>query len=302
MRSRLRSAAVSALLAPALLAAAFWLLTRPAGLRPSDLPTRPPDLANGERMFHAGGCASCHGEDLEGGLEMKTPFGTFRAPNISPDSATGIGGWTTLEFANAMGRGIAPDGRHYYPAFPYASYARMRLEDLIDLKSWLDTFDPVANEVAAHDLEFPWSFRRGIGLWKLRYLDSAPVVALEQPTANMERGRYLVEAVGHCGECHTSRDRFGGPIFARWLGGALDPEGEGRVSNITPHADGLADWSEKDIAYYLKSGFTPDFDTVGGSMVDVQENLALLPDEDRAAIAAYLKAVPPVERESRRDE
>ena len=287
---------------PVLLAAAFWLLTRPAGLRQADLPTWSPDLANGERLFHAGGCASCHEENLAGGLEMKTAFGTFRVPNISPDPATGIGAWSYLEFANAMKRGIAPDGRHYYPAFPYASYARMQLEDLVDLKSWLDTFEPIANEVAVHDLKFPWSFRRGIGLWKLRYLDDGPVVAFEAPTDTLERGRYLVEAVGHCGECHTPRDRFGGPLIERWLGGAPALEDEGKVPNITPHDDGLAEWSEKDIAYYLKSGFTPDFDTVGGGMVEVQENLARLPDADRAAIAAYLKSVPPIERVSREEE
>ena len=191
-----------------------------------------------------------------------------------------------------MNRGVSPDGRHYYPAFPYASYTRMHLEDVVDLKAWLDTFDAVNHEVGAHELSFPWSFRRGIGLWKLRYLDAAPVVALEQPAEALQRGQYLVEAVGHCGECHTSRDRFGGPLLAQWLAGAPDPEGEGRVPNITPGGKDTSDWSEKDIAWYLKSGFTPDFDTVGGSMVDVQENLAKLPDEDRAAIAAYLKAIP----------
>lgn len=283
-----------ALALPALLVAAFWLLTRPATLEPDDLPERTPDIANGERLFHAGGCAACHGENLEGGLEMKTAFGTFHVPNISPDIATGIGGWTALDFANAMKRGVSPSGQHYYPSFPYASYARMNLDDVIDLKAWLDTFDAFANPVADHQLEFPWSFRRGIGLWKLRYLDEAPVVSLQQPTETLERGRYLVEAVGHCGECHTSRDRFGGLVLEDWLGGAPEPEGEGRVPNITPSGKDIAEWSEKDIAYYLKSGFTPDFDTVGGAMVDVQENLSKLPEEDRVAMAAYLKVIPPV--------
>lgn len=284
---------------PALLAAAFWALTLPSRIAPEDLPAHTPELANGERLFHAGGCAACHGERLEGGLEMKTAFGTFTVPNISPDPDAGIGGWTTLDFVNAMSRGIAPDGRHYYPAFPYASYTRMDLRDVIDLKAWLDGFEPAADRAAAHDLGFPWNIRRGIGLWKRLYLDPAPVVAFESPSAALERGRYLVESAGHCGECHTPRDRLGGLVPSRWLGGAPDPEGEGRIPNITPHEDGLGEWSEKDIAWYLKSGFKPDYDTVGGSMVEVQENLARLPDEDRAAIAAYLKAIPALPKEDR---
>ena len=119
-------------------------------------------------------------------------------------------------------------------------------------------------------------------------------VLTEAPTPELERGRYLVEALGHCGECHTPRDRFGGPETGSWLAGAPEPAGEGKVPNITPHESALGGWSARDIAYYLETGFTPDFDTVGGSMVEVQENLARLSDADRAAIAAYLKAVAPV--------
>lgn len=286
----MRSALSLAVAALAVTALAFWWLTRPVTLAPGDLPAHRPDPVNGQRLFHAGGCTGCHGERLAGGEEMRTPFGIFRVPNITPDE-TGIGGWSTLDFVNAMNRGVSPDGRHYYPAFPYASYTRMNLADLIDLKAWLDTYESVGNTVGAHTLRFPWNLRRGIGLWKRRYLDSRPVVRLDRPTAELERGRYLVESAGHCGECHTPRDRFGGPVLSRWLAGAPDPEGEGRVPDLTP-GGGLAEWSARDIAWYLKSGFTPDFDTVGGSMVRVQENLARLRDEDRAAIAAYLKALP----------
>jgi mono/diheme cytochrome c family protein len=295
------------LLAAAVLAAlAAWWLSRPQGLAAADLPPHDPDPRNGEALFHAGGCASCHGERLEGGVELVTAFGTFRVPNITPDWETGIGGWSTLNFVNAMKRGVGPDGRHYYPAFPYASYARMTLTDLLDLKAWLDAFAPVAGSVANHDLRFPWSIRRGVGLWKLRYLDEKPVDALAKdgapadarPDAKLERGRYLVESVGHCGECHTARDRFGGLDTARWLAGGPSPEsgsgsdGKGKVPNLTPHENGLAEWSEKQIARYLRTGFTPDYDTVGGAMVKVQENLARLTDGDREAIAAYLKAIP----------
>jgi mono/diheme cytochrome c family protein len=145
--------------------------------------------------------------------------------------------------------------------------------------------------VAPHTLGFPWSIRRGIGAWKRRYLDTEPMPPVASPTP-VERGRRLVEGAGHCGECHTPRDRFGGLIRARWLAGAPNPDGKGRVPNITPGGDDISAWSAADIAYYLESGFTPDFDTVGGPMVAVQENMAKLTDEDRAAIAAYLKALP----------
>lgn len=276
------------------LAAVFAWLTRPQSLRPEELPAHAPNPANGAIVFHAGGCASCHGERLGGGLELKTAYGVFVVPNISPHPTGGIGGWSTLDFVDAMVRGVAPDGSHYYPAFPWSSYARMDLRDVIDLKAWIDTFEPVGGPAGPHELKFPWNIRRGVGLWKQRYLDPAPVVAVDPADAALNRGRYLVEGPGHCGECHTPRDRFGGTDTSRWLGGAPSPDGEGRVPNITPGAAELGSWSVRDIAYYLESGFTPDFDTVGGSMVKVQENMARLPAADREAIARYLKAVPAV--------
>jgi mono/diheme cytochrome c family protein len=270
----------------------FWYLTQPDTIPPGDMPDHDPDPVNGEVIFHAGGCASCHEVDLGGGLEMSTAFGTFRVPNISPDPVTGIGGWNMPDFVNAMMRGVSPDGRHYYPAFPYVSYARMMKGDVMDLKAYLDTLEPVSRIVAGHELRFPWSLQRGIGLWKRRYLDSAPVITSTGLGQAAGRGRYLVEGAGHCAECHTPRDPFGGLVPSRWLAGAPNPDGEGTVPNITPGEDGLGSWTEADIAYYLESGFLPDFDTVGGSMVEVQENMALLPDSDREAIAAYLKSIP----------
>lgn len=273
---------------------AFGWLTQPQTPGPADIPPHDEDLANGERLFHAGGCASCHGEGLAGGLELATPFGIFRVPNISPDPAAGIGEWGSVDFINAMRLGVSPAGQHYYPAFPYTSYAGMSLTDLLDLKAYVDTFPPVSLEVADHDLGFPWSVRRGIGLWKRAYLDAAPVLEVAAGDAVLENGRYLVESVGHCAECHTPRGRLGGLLRSHWLAGGPSLDGEGAVPNITPHADGLADWSQRDIERYLGSGFTPDYDTVGGSMAKVQENLARLPAEDRAAIAAYLKALPPL--------
>lgn len=284
----------------ALLLLVTLMVTRPTGLPPGSLPAHKADTANGERLFHAGGCVSCHASPgtksspptLGGGLGLNTPFGVFRVPNISPDKVHGIGNWTTLDFVNAMHLGVSPDSRHFYPAFPYTSYTHMRFDDLMDLKAYMDTLPAVQTPNQQHVLKFPWNIRAGIGLWKLLNLDSTPIVPVPADDAILVRGRYLVEGPGHCGECHTPRNWSGGLDRSRWLTGAPNPDGEGVVPNITPDKKGLADWSQGDIEYYLKSGFTPEFDTVGGSMVEVQENMALLPAEDRAAIAAYLKAVP----------
>ena len=278
-----------------------WFVTAPESLTSADLPDHTPDPVAGERVFNAGGCASCHAAPdakdearlvLSGGLELKTDFGSFFVPNISPEQNVGIGRWSMAQFATAMIKGTSPDGRHYFPSFPYGSYTRMRMEDVMDLKAYLDTLPASFNVAPPHQLSFPYNIRRGVGVWKWRYLNAAPV----RPPATDEmaaRGQYLVEGPGHCGECHTSRDFLGGLILDKWLGGAPNPEGKGRIPNITPHETGLT-WSADDIAYYLETGFTPDFDSAGGAMASVVRNTSQLPPEDRQAIAAYLKSVPPV--------
>lgn len=284
---------------------AVWWITAPVTIAEQDLPDHTPDALAGERIFWAGGCASCHatpvngkrakGEDklrLGGGLELETPFGVFPVPNISPHDDDGIGRWSAVDFVNAMQRGVSPSGQHYYPAFPYTSYVRMRIEDVLDLKAYLGTLPAIEGRVQGPRLEFPWSIRRGVGAWKRRYLDSGPVIEIEPVDGLVERGRELVEGAGHCGECHTPRDRFGGLQLDRWLTGAPNPDGQGKIPGITPAGKNVSGWSAGDIAYYLESGFTPDFDTVGGSMVAVQENLAKLAAADRKAIAAYIKAMP----------
>jgi mono/diheme cytochrome c family protein len=286
-------------------AIAAWWMTLPPSTAAFVLPDHEPHAGAGEQVFWAGGCASCHATPvrgkraegnfkllLGGGLELDTPYGVFRVPNISPHATDGIGDWSMLDFVRAMQQGVSPDGRPYYPSFPYTSYAKMTVEDVMDLKAFLDTLRPVPGRVADHSLAFPWSIQRGINAWQRFYLDSAPVVAFGSMTARVARGRELVEGAGHCGECHTRRNLFGGLDTKRWLGGAPNPEGRGQVPDITPSGKNTGDWSAADIHYYLESGFTPDFDTVGGSMVAVQENLAMLPKSDLEAIAAYLKAVP----------
>jgi mono/diheme cytochrome c family protein len=295
----LRRAAVAVVLLAIVAAALAWFLTAPDPLAAAQLPAREPDVSNGERIFYAAGCASCHaapdaqGEDklaLGGGRELKTDFGTFRVPNISPDPETGIGGWSAIDFVNAVTRGVSPGGSHYYPAFPYSSYLRMTVEDALDLKAFIDTLPPVSNEVPPHDLKFPFNIRRAVGVWKFLYLSADPILAIDGSSDILKRGQYLVEGLGHCGECHTPRDVMGGLKPAEWLAGAPNPDGEGKIPNITP--EGLT-WSEDEIADTLKTGFTPEFDTLGGNMALVQWSLSHLPDDDLRAVAAYLKAVPP---------
>ena len=283
--------------------AVFYFLTLPRGLSAAELAALPAgDATRGETWFWAGGCASCHaaekaeGENrlkLGGGRVLKTGFGDFVVPNISSDRSDGIGGWSAGDFANAMLRGVSPDGRHFYPAFPYASFTRIHPQDIADLWAYLQTLPAVPGRAAPHDLRFPYDIRRGIGLWKLAFLFTAPAVSIDTSDPAVARGQYLAEGPGHCGECHTPRNFAGALDDSRWLAGAPAPEGKGKVPNITGGEGGIGDWSAADIGYFFETGFTPDFDSVGGSMVEVQENLAMLAGDDRAAIAAYLKAVPP---------
>lgn len=300
----MRGVAVAILIAAVIVAAAFWIVTIPRRLDPERLAgLKPGDPAHGEQVFWAGGCSSCHARpkakgaaqlELVGGVALNTPFGTFYTPNISPDRSDGIGAWSFSDFANALMRGVSPDGRHYYPAFPYPSYTRLRPQDVADLYAFMRTLPPVKSNPPPHKLKFPFNIRRGIGIWKLLYLSDKPVVQLPADVSALAReGQYLVEGPGHCGECHTPRNAIGGLQTDEWLAGAVAVEGKGTVPNITSGPGGIGDWSAKDIAYFLESGFTPDYDSVGGAMVEVQENIAKLPARDRDAIAAYLKAVPP---------
>jgi mono/diheme cytochrome c family protein len=256
--------------------------------------------ARGKDVFDAGGCASCHAAEgatgearliLSGGRAFATPFGSFRAPNISQDPDHGIGGWDLADLVNAMRYGTSPQGQHYYPAFPYTSYSRATLQDIADLQAYLVTLPADATPDQPHDLGFPFTIRRGLGLWKALYLDDGWTVTGEL-TAAENRGRYLAEALGHCAECHTPRGPLGALDHDRWLGGAPNPSGSGTIPNITP---ARLDWSEADILAYFTSGFTPDYDTAGGSMAEVVQNLAQLPEADRAALAAYLKRLAPVD-------
>lgn len=303
-RSRRRLLALAAVLGVIGAVAVYGVVTTPRTVPAAALPPHTPDLANGETAFNAGGCASCHATPdqpdrlrLGGGLAIGSPFGTFHAPNISPHPDDGIGRWSEADFMTAMVEGTAPDGSHYYPAFPYPSYRHASGGDLRDLFAYLKTLPPVAGKAPGHELPFPFNIRRNVGVWKALFLRGAPFVADAGKPAAWNRGAYLVNGLGHCAECHSPRNALGGIVEAQRFAGGPDPEGKGFVPNIT--AKGLGDWSEDDLAYFLKTGETPDGDTTGGSMVSVIRNTARLSDADRAAMAAYLKSLPAVEGPAR---
>lgn len=271
-------------------------VTRPAPLADSALDGLTGDPARGAAIFAAAGCASCHVAEgstdgpLSGGQRFVSDFGTFVAPNISPNPDHGIGGWSDLELASAITAGVGRDGQHLYPAFPYTAYNKANLQDIVDLIAHLRSLPPSDTPNIPHEIGFPFNQRVLLGGWKFLFSDDDWVLSTAE-TPTLERGRYLVEALGHCAECHTARTALGGLDHAVWMGGAPNPSGDGRIPNIT--AGGLS-WSEGEIAEYLKSGFTPEFDTAGGSMAAVVRNTARLSDDDRATIAGYLKAIPAV--------
>jgi mono/diheme cytochrome c family protein len=284
--------------------AVFWFVTIPVTVPASALAPRTPDLANGKEMFFAGGCASCHAAQvkeadkydptrLPGGLGLHSPFGTFYVPNISPDPNDGIGRWSEADFVTAMVKGTSPAGSHYYPAFPFASYQRMKFDDVRDIFAFIKTLPPVQDRVRDHDLPFPFNIRRTLGGWKFLFLDGKPFVPDASQSAEWNRGAYLVNGPGHCAECHSPRNPLGGIVSSQRLAGGPNPEGEGWVPNITQK--GLKDWSVKDIEYLLETGQTADGDSVGGSMAPVIRNTSNLTPQDRTAIAVYLKSLPAVD-------
>jgi len=279
-----------------LVAIGLWFASAPRGVDATTAAemAKPGDVEAGRVVFAVAGCESCHvsaGQSdplrLGGGTPMATPFGTIYPPNISPDRNNGIGGWTPLEFADAILTGVSRRGEHLYPALPYPSYRLMTTKDARDLFAYLLTLPPVAGKAPPTSLAFPFSIRRGIGLWKLLYTQAPPAPPAGRSAA-WSLGRYLVEGPGHCGECHSPRDMLGGVAWGNRLKGGALPDGKGKAPALTPA--GLKDWSKDDIAEALSSGFTPTGDTLGGAMAAVVRNTAQLPGEYRSAMAEYLKA------------
>lgn len=306
MTTRRRSLIVTAAVA-VIGIVAFLVLTAPSTwrlLHPArDVPdTSMPDLVNGRTQFLAGDCATCHASPgkndetvLGGGRSLETAFGKFHMPNVSSHKTDGIGGWTLEQFIMAMREGVIPGKGNAYPAFPYTSYQRMSANDLRDLFAYMQTLPAIPGKVADHELKFPYSIRRGVGLWRLAFLDGKPVADDPTQTEQWNRGRYLVESSAHCVECHSPRNLMGAVPFARRFSGGPNPEGTGYIPNITQDETGIGYWSVNDIARYLEDGLNPIGIKAGGDMKEVVMNTSRLSEADRLAMAVYLKSVPAVE-------
>ena len=258
-------------------------------------------VEKGRYLTIAGGCTSCHtdfkkkGKPFAGGAPIVTPFGSFYPPNITAHKDHGIGNWSDDDFVRAMREGIRPDGAHYFPAFPYTSYTRLTVEDAKAIKAYLFSLPPVDQPSTPHDIGFPFSWRFLQTGWKMLFFREGEFRPDPSKSASVNRGAYLSDALAHCGECHTPRNMMGGLDYDRWMAGAKDgPEGES-VPNLTPDSETGLGWSKAEIAEYLKSGQTPEFDFAGSLMAEViAHNTGKMTDADRAAIADYLKSLKPV--------
>jgi len=256
------------------------------------------DAKRGAYLARAGGCLGCHTEQKKGsvpyagGRALGTPFGTFYGPNITPHPQAGIGRWTEADFVRAMRHGRRPDGANYFPAFPYPSFTRIADGDLRDLWAYLRSLPPSAKASRAHELGFFYRWRFLVTVWKWLFFSPGPLSKIPGASEVVNRGAYLVQALGHCGECHTPRNFLGGPKRDRFLAGGKGPEGKG-VSNITPAR--LKKWDDKELAEFLTTGTTPDGDVPADAMGEVITNTtSLLTPQDLAAIIAYLRTLPPL--------
>jgi mono/diheme cytochrome c family protein len=294
-------AAIAGAAALALVALLMLSAARP---RPVALPEHRADPARGEILYLAGSCLSCHEPAAEeadpnlpsGGAPFLTPVGTFFPQNLTPDPKTGIGSWSELDFVVAMIQGVSPEGRHYFPAFPYTSFARMTLEDLLDLRAYLMSLPPVSSPEIPPEIPFERLARRSVGLWKHLAFDPEPLAPDPGRSDSWNRGRYLVNGPGHCGECHTPRTFLMALDEERHLEGAPHPAGE--EEGLVP---GLRDMIRRgrytdtgDLALALSFGETFGYDKISsGGMAAIQMNLGRLPPSDVQAIAEYLVSLGP---------
>jgi len=262
------------------------------------------DAQRGEYLAKAGGCLGCHTVEAKegskdkpvpfaGGRELKTPFGTFYGPNITPHPEAGIGRWTEADFMRAMREGRRPDGANYFPAFPYPSFTLISDADLRALWAYLRSLPQSNRPSEAHDLGFLYRWRFLVNVWKWMFFTQGPLAPDASRSAQLNRGTYLVQALGHCGECHTPRNFLGGPKKDRFLGGAKDV-----APNLTPTR--LKTSSDAELRNFLTTGLTADGDVPAKEMGEVIANTTsqLTPD-DLSALIAYLRSLPPLPEEGK---
>ena len=258
------------------------------------------DAKNGQYIAKAAGCAGCHTDSASGatpyagGRVLDTPFGKFYGPNITPDPKHGLGKWSEADLRRALRLGERPDGAHYYPAFPYPSFTGMTDADIRDLWAYLRSLPPASRQNRAHDLRFPFDWRLLVTFWKWLFFLPQPFVAIPQASAQVNRGAYLANVQGHCGECHTPRNSLGGLKRDRWLAGGRLPEG--RVPNLTPTR--LKKWNNAQLREFLRSGASPEGDPPSDTMYEViRSSTSQLTSPDLDALIAYLRFLPPLPEE-----
>lgn len=252
------------------------------------------DVNRGAYVARLSGCIGCHtdaksgGAVLGGGAAIKTPFGTFFAPNITPHDVDGIGQWSLEDFATSLTAGVSPSGQHYFPAFPYPFYTHLSDQDLVDLWAAVRSVPPAAGKPPPHDLPFPYNLREAVGIWKLLNFRPPDVVGEPAAAGPTDRGRYIVDGPAHCGSCHTPRDILGGRDLGLKFQGGESAGGE-KAPAITAVALSAAGWTADDLAYALGTGIKPDGDVFGGSMAEViRDGSQFWSDSDRGAVANYL--------------
>lgn len=269
-------------------AAVFWIITGAALANNGD-------AERGRIVEIAAGCSDCHispdGTPFAGGALLGTPFGAMASPNITPDPNTGIGTWSFEDFDAALRHGTGKDGAPLYPVMPYTAYTKMSDTDLRDLWAYLQTVKPVAHEVEVNRLPFPFDVRANLDIWQAMFFEEGRYAPDPDRTEEENRGAYLVDALGHCGACHTPRNSLGGPLADQYLkGGPIDQWYAPDISNGPDSI--IADWDEPRIAAAL-TGSHPDGTIAVGKMATVVEGLSQLPSEDVDAIAAYLNSLAP---------
>jgi mono/diheme cytochrome c family protein len=262
------------------------------------------DAKRGLYLSKAAGCVGCHTEDKKdapqyaGGRVLKTPFGTFYGPNITPDPQAGIGRWTERDFMRAMRHGERPDGSNYFPAFPYPSFTHIADEDLRDLWAYLRSLAPNSRANQTHELNFPFGLRFLVSPWKWLFFTPGPAAVDPQLKPELNRGKYLVQALGHCGECHSPRNFLGGSKKDRFLAGGTGPDGKG-VPNLTPTR--LKKRSDAELKDFLTTGVTEDGDVPAEAMAEVIRNTtSQLTASDLGAVIAYLRSLPPLPDEEKK--
>lgn len=255
-------------------------------------------ITQGEYLARAADCEACHtargDTPFAGGRAFKLPFGTIFTPNITPDQETGIGRWSDAEFVRAVHKGIGRDGQRLYPAFPYASYSLLSDDDVLAIKAYLFSLAPVHRQNRDNTFVFPFNQRWSMAAWSALFNRDTRFAPVPGQSAEWNRGAYLVEAAGHCGECHSPRNLFQAmDMRQKFSGGAA--EGWTAYNITSDSGTGISAWSARELADYLRKGHALGRGTASGPMAEVVElSTRHLSDDDIAAMVTYLRSIPPI--------